>query len=107
MSAELPVPVTRLIDATNIGDTDLFLDTFAPGGVVDDWGHEFTGRDEIGTWSEAEFIGKQVTLSVLGFTNAASETTLTAQVGGNGFNGPSTLTFIIEGDALSRMNIRA
>ena len=107
MSAELPVPVARLIDATNIGDTDSFLDTFAPGGVVDDWGREFTGRDEIGTWSEAEFIGKQVTLSVLGFTNAASETTLTAQVGGNGFNGPSTFTFIIEGDAVSRVNIRA
>ncbi|MBH5141032.1 nuclear transport factor 2 family protein [Rhodococcus qingshengii] len=107
MSTELPAPVARLIDATNIGDTGFFLDSFAPGGVVDDWGREFTGSTEIGTWSEAEFIGKQVTLSVLDFTINENHTVLTAQVGGNGFNGPSTFTFVVDADSVSRMTIRA
>ena len=107
MSAELPAPVARLIDATNIGDTDFFLDSFTPGGVVDDWGREFTGSTEIGQWSEAEFLGKQVTLSVLDFTVTDNRTVLTAQVGGNGFHGPSTFTFVVDADSVSRMTIRA
>lgn len=107
MATELPAPVARLIDATNIGDTDFFLDSFAAGGVVDDWGREFTGSKEISQWSEAEFIGKQVTLSVLDFTVTSNQTVLTAQVGGNGFNGPSTFTFIVDADSVARMTIRA
>ena len=107
MVSELPAPVSRLIDATNIGDTDFFLDTFAPGGIVDDWGREFTGSAEIGPWSEAEFIGKHVTLSVLDFTVTDNQTVVIAQVGGNGFNGPSTFTFIIGADSVARMTIRA
>lgn len=107
MSAELPAAVARLIDGTNIGDTDFFLDSFAPGGVVDDWGREFTGSTEIGSWSEAEFLGKHVILSVLDFTVADTRTVLIAQVGGKGFNGPSTFTFVVDADSVSRMTIRA
>ncbi|MFD3747429.1 nuclear transport factor 2 family protein [Nocardia sp. NPDC058633] len=107
MTTALPAPIARLIEATNNGDIESFLGGFTDNGVVDDWGREFTGSAEIGSWSEAEFIGKQVTLSVLDFESAGSETVLTAQVGGNGFNGPSTFTFVVDGNALSRMNIRA
>ncbi|MDF2898769.1 MAG: hypothetical protein K0Q46_5555 [Rhodococcus erythropolis] len=107
MTATLPTPGAPLIEATNDGDTDAFLRTFTAAGVVDDWGREFTGRAEIGTWNRTEFIGKQVTLSVLDFVSRTSETAVSARVGGNGFNGPSTFTFVIEGNAMSRMDIRA
>ena len=35
------------------------------------------------------------------------DTTVKAQVGGDGFNGPSTFTFQVEGDRVARMTIRA
>jgi hypothetical protein len=34
-------------------------------------------------------------------------TVVTAQVGGDGFNGPSHFSFLIDGDLVSRMTIRA
>ncbi|WP_308215587.1 hypothetical protein [Rhodococcus erythropolis] len=48
-----------------------------------------------------------MTLSVLDFVSRTSETAVSARVGGNGFNGPSTFTFAIEGNAMSKMDIRA
>ncbi len=36
-----------------------------------------------------------------------NDTTVKVQVGGNGFNGPSTFTFQVEGDRVARMTIRA
>ena len=35
------------------------------------------------------------------------ETTVTATVGGDGFNGPSHFTFAVSGDRVTRMTIRA
>jgi hypothetical protein len=37
----------------------------------------------------------------------AAETVVTAQVGGDGFNGPSHFTFRTAGDQLASMTIRA
>jgi hypothetical protein len=48
-----------------------------------------------------------VTLAVTGVTTEGDETTLTAQVGGSGFNGPSTFTFAVRDDRVARMTIRA
>ncbi len=41
-------------------------------------------------------------------TNAGDgdEVTVVAQVSGNGFNGPSTFTFLVDGDLVRRMTIR-
>ena len=64
----LPTPVVRLRQATNKGDTDAFPPSFTPGGVVDDWGREFRGTAEIEQWSQAEYIGKQMSLAALNIT---------------------------------------
>ena len=103
----LPPPVSAAIDAANRGDTDAFIACFAPDGVVDDWGREFRGPAAIAGWSDKEFIGVDVSLTVEGVQTAADDTTVTAQVGGNGFNGPSHFTFRVAGDRVSRMTIRA
>ena len=84
-----------------------FSGAFGAGGVVDDWGREFVGRDAIRQWSDAEFIGKQVTLAVTGVENEGARTVVTAQVGGNGFNGPSHFSFDVDGATVARMTIRA
>lgn len=103
----LPKPVLALIDAANDNDIDSFLAGFTQDGVVDDWGREFRGADRIRGWSDAEFIGKQVSLEVESFEERDGETVVTAEVGGKGFNGLSHFMFRVDGDLVSRMTIRA
>jgi hypothetical protein len=107
MTIDLPAPVRTAIDAANANDTDTFLACFPPGGVVDDWGREFTGHGEIKGWSDAEFIGVKVHLRVTQVEIRDRDVIVTAQVGGDGFNGPSHFTFRVEGDLVTRMTIRA
>ena len=107
MSVVLPKPVQALVDAANSGDTSAFLAGFTADGVVDDWGREFRGADEIRGWSDAEFIGVDVALEVDEVELDPNRTIIAATVGGNGFNGPSHFTFITVGGLVSRMTIRA
>ena len=103
---EVPAAVQRMLDAANAGDVGAFLAGFIEDGVVDDWGREFQGADAIRGWSDDEFIGKQVSLDVTEVASRSGETVVTAQVGGNGFNGPSHFSFRVAGDLVSRMTIR-
>jgi hypothetical protein len=104
--ADLPAPVQNALDAANGGDTEAFLDMFVDGeGAVDDWGRVFRGRDRIREWSDAEFIGKQVSLDVTGVRTDAATVVVSAQVGGNGFNGPSDFAFEVSGDKVALMRI--
>jgi hypothetical protein len=103
----LPEPVARLLQAANDNDVDAFLAGFTAEGVVDDWGREFVGADAIRSWSDNEFIGKRVTLDVRDTEQRGATTVVTAQVGGEGFNGPSHFSFTVDGDRVARMTIRA
>ena len=106
MPADIPEPVQRLLDAANGHDTDAFLASFTDDGVVDDWGREFPGAETIRGWSDREFIGVDVTLAVVAVTTEGDTTTVEAQVGGSGFNGPSHFAFTVRGDLVARMTIR-
>ncbi|MEV4759368.1 nuclear transport factor 2 family protein [Micromonospora sp. NPDC049559] len=106
MTEQLDRAAQRLIDAANDGDVDAFLAGFTEDGVVDDWGREFRGADEIRAWSDAEFIGKRVTLTVERVERRGAESVVAAQVGGEGFTGPSHFAFRTDGDRVSRMTIR-
>jgi SnoaL-like protein len=106
MDPSLPEPVGRALAAANANDTDAFLAAFDDHGVVDDWGREFTGPAEIRSWSDREFIGKRVTLDVRAVEHNGDETVVLAEVGGDGFNGPSHFSFLVAGDRVSRMTIR-
>ena len=109
MAFPLPPEVRALIEAANIGDTDAFLSAFTPQlGVVDDWGRKFHGPMDIQGWSDVEFIGKDVTLKIIHFYSTEdTEVTVIAEVGGNGFNGPSTFTFRIADGEVAEMRITA
>ncbi|HEY6762793.1 MAG TPA: nuclear transport factor 2 family protein [Baekduia sp.] len=108
MSADaLPAPVQAALAAANAHDVEAFLAVFTPDGVVDDWGREFRGREPIRGWSDAEFIGVDVTLDVTAAAERGGETVVTADVGGRGFNGESHFAFRVEGDRVARMTIRA
>ncbi|MDX3853345.1 nuclear transport factor 2 family protein [Streptomyces sp. AK02-01A] len=101
----VPVPVQLALDAANDGDTEAFLDTFTADGAVDDWGRVFRGREAIRGWSDKEFIGVRVTLAVTGVRQSGNRVTVSATVGGDGFNGPSDFTFVMAEDGLSLMRI--
>ena len=107
MLESTPAPVAALLAAANANETDAFLATFAEGGVVDDWGREFAGTDAIRGWSDREFIGKRVTLEVRDIEQDGQAIVVTADVGGDGFNGLSHFSFLVDGDRVSRMTIRA
>ena len=49
---DLEPPIRAMIDATNAGDSDAFLQAFADDATIDDWGRTFTGRDEIARWND-------------------------------------------------------
>ncbi len=106
MTSHIPAPVQTVLDAVESGDRRAFLAAFSPGGTVDDWSRRFTD-EKIGEWSDAEFIGKSVTLAVDTVEVDGAQVVVRAQVGGNGFNGPSTFTFVLCDDLLSEMIIRA
>lgn len=102
---QVPPSVVTAIDSANAGDVDGFLDAFAPDGSVDDWGRVFTGREQVRRWSDAEFIGVNVSLTDLDFTSVDGGVAVRAQVGGDGFTGPSTFTFAVGPDGIERMTI--
>jgi ketosteroid isomerase-like protein len=107
MLESAPAPVAKLLEAANTNDTEAFLAMFVEGAVVDDWGRDFTGTDAIRGWSDREFIGKHVNLKIDAIQQQGDLTVVTAQVGGDGFNGPSHFSFLIDGDPVAEMTIRA
>ena len=106
MVNELPPPVSRLLDAANAHDTDAFLAAFTDDGVVDDWGREFSGPEAIREWSDSEFIGVAVSLTVTEVDVTDDDATILAEVGGGGYTGPSHFTFASRDGLVSRMTIR-
>lgn len=101
----MPIPVAAALEAADAGNVEDFLAAFAEDGTVDDWGRQFRGRDAIRAWSDAEFIGKEVSLRITGVRSEGDTTTVSAQVGGKGFNGPSDFTFTVAGDHVELMRI--
>ncbi|MEV4005277.1 FUSC family protein [Actinomadura sp. NPDC049753] len=106
-STVLPVTVQNAVDAANAGDTDAFLACFSPDGAVDDWGRLFRGHQAIRRWSDAEFIGVSVRLTVTGVRRSGDTVTVSAEVGGDGFNGPSHFAFTLTGERVALMRITA
>jgi hypothetical protein len=107
MTAPIPVPVENLLNAANRHDAEAFIAGFVEDGVVDDWGREFSGPEAIRGWSDREFIGKRVSLEIRDVRQDGDTTVVSAQVGGDGFNGPSHFSFLLGGARVSRMTIRA
>jgi hypothetical protein len=103
----LPFPVNEVFEATNTGDLPRFVAAFAADGVVDDSGRVFLGHDAIARWSQAESIGVQQTFAATGTRSDGDHTIVTATVGGGGYNGPATFTFILapDGETIQSMTI--
>jgi ketosteroid isomerase-like protein len=55
----LDAPIKSMIDATNRGDRDGLLNTFADDATLTDFGRTFKGRAKIARWKDDENIGTQ------------------------------------------------
>lgn len=102
-----PPIVTAVLDAVNRGDTDAFLALFTPDGAVDDWGSIYRGRDAIRTWSDRELIGAKARFELRSAEQHGDDASMTVEVGGDGFNGPSKFAFSLDGGQIGRMRITA
>ena len=101
-----PEPVASFIAEVNNHDEQAFLDAFTPDGTVDDWGRTFTGREQIKTWSDKEFIGSRGTLAVEEVDVAGDTITVIGDWRSNHANGRSKFVFDVAGDKLAKMTIR-
>ncbi|MDX6295294.1 MAG: hypothetical protein QOH50_4369 [Kribbellaceae bacterium] len=103
----LPAAVRQALTAIDEQDTDAFVAAFAPDGFVDDWGRQFRGPERIRSWSDGELIGVHATFSDVAVSTPGNPVTITAQVGGDGYNGTSHFTFDVQGDRIASMTITA
>lgn len=103
---ELPSPVREFVEAVNAHDEDAFLSSLGSTGVVDDWGREFLGRQEIKDWSDKEFIGARGTMDVQRVDVREGQVVVLADWRSNHANGMSQFTFDVDGDTVTRLTIR-
>ncbi len=104
---DLPSPVREFVAAVNAHDEEGFLGAFPPDGVVDDWGREFAGREEIKGWSDVEFIGANGTMDIQQVDTSGSSVSVLADWRSTHANGLSRFTFDVAGDQIARMTIRS
>jgi hypothetical protein len=102
---QLEPPIRAMIDATNRGDVDAFLDAFADDAVLDDWGRKFAGRAAIAGWNERENIGVNSHIEATGVERGSDGIRVGVSVSGDGYNGGGAMTFVLVGDRIARMVI--
>jgi hypothetical protein len=105
MSDDLDPPISRMLEATNHGDSDAFLAAFADDAVLDDWGRTFTGHEEIAGWNARENIGVNSHIEVTGVERSGDSIRVGVAVSGDGYNGGGAFTFVLAGDRIARMII--
>ena len=103
---QIPAVIADFIDVVNAHDEEGFLSAFTSGGVVDDWGREFTGREAIKAWSDKEFIGATGVLTPEEVTTEGDRVTVIGDWASNYANGRSSFAFDLDGDRIGRMTIR-
>ena len=94
-----------MLEATNRGDVEGFLDAFADDAVLDDWGRTFTGRDEIAGWNARENIGVNSHIEATDVARDGDRIRVSVAVTGDGYNGGGAMTFQLDGDKIARMVI--
>jgi hypothetical protein len=102
---ELEKAIQTMIEATNRGDSDALLGAFADDAVLVDWGRTFAGKSDIARWNSDENIGTQNHIRVMGVKRSGNSVDVNVVVTGNGYNGPGSLIFELEGQSIKRLLI--
>ncbi len=107
LTESLPSVVERLIAAANARDTESFVGAFTPNAVIDDWGRQVVGHDEIRAWGECEFSGPDVRIDLTRVERIGQTIVLTVLTSRGTSNGSSHFAFDIDDGLVARMTIRA
>jgi ketosteroid isomerase-like protein len=102
---ELPRAIADFFTATNAHDRPRFLAAFAADAVLDDWGHEYVGVEAIAGWNETDNMGVSSHIDVTEFAKEGDVYVVSIQVAGDGYNGGGSMTFTLDGHAISRVVI--
>jgi hypothetical protein len=105
VAADLEKPIQTMIDATNRGDSEALLGAFSDDAVLTDWGRTFAGKSEIARWNADENIGTHNHIRVMGVKRVGSAVDVNVVVTGEGYNGPGSLIFEVEGESIKRLTI--
>jgi len=104
---DVPSAVTRIVEATNAGDSQAFVAAFVDDAYLEDWGRGFEGHGGVAAWNHSDNIGRKAHFEVLAVRGEGSGFVVTLQVSGGGFNGISDFYFEVEEDLVQKMIIRA
>jgi hypothetical protein len=107
LTESLPSVIERLIAAANAQDTEGFVGAFTPDAVIDDWGRQVTGHDEIRAWGGCEFTGPDVRIGLTRIERIGQTTVLTVLTSRGTSNGSAHFAFDIDDGLVARMTIRA
>jgi hypothetical protein len=93
----LPLLLAAFVEATNSGDIDRLLATFAEDALVNDQLRDYWGRPAIKEWAERDIVGEQLMITVTKVTKHYGNFIVTANVDGNfdkrGLPDPLVLAF--------------
>ena len=105
--AATPEEIQRLVDATNRGDTDAFVEAFTEDAHLDDWGRSFDGRAGVRSWDSTDNIGVQAHFDVLDVQPGQTdqEYVATIRVSGNGDNGTGPMAFRLRDGLIAELRI--
>jgi hypothetical protein len=102
---QLDGPVKAMIDATNRGDSDGVVATFAPDAVLSDWGRVFSGRAEIKDWDRDENTGTNNQIQVTSVAHRGEAVKVGIVVRGGGFNGEGSFTVQVKNNLIQSLTI--
>ena len=79
----LPTPVAHYIAASNAGDLDAMMATFADDALVNDHRCDFPGSAAIRAWAAREIVADRVTMDVVAAKRRGGSVAVRARVDGN------------------------
>ena len=103
--SDIAPAIQRMIEATNAGDSEAFVECFTDDAYLSDWGREFHGHDGARSWDRTDNIGKHAHFEATGSRRDGEDDVVTLVVTGGGFNGTSDIRFTIRDDLIARMVI--
>ena len=93
----LPPLLAAFVEATNSGNIERLLATFAEDALVNDQLRDYWGKPAIREWAERDIVGEQLMITVTKVTKHYSNFIVTANVDGNfdkrGLPDPLVLAF--------------
>lgn len=102
----LPEAINNFVNYTNTADSENFVQTFTTDAILNDWGTEYEGHEEIASWNQTDNIGKKSQFEVVNAKKESNNTWIVnLKVTGNGFNGVSPFKMVVKDNLLQSVQI--